>query len=381
MIELALTRTGIQKIAKGLPYLTKEDFFEQLPKAGQQFYVKTENETHYGYIGKEHKSHAAMISAPFSKTEFERIFKEALAKRVQAFKVLPEAYRLIHSEADGLPGITIEVFNEFAVITYYNEGIARYTADILPALQNTITARGIYHKYRLPGIDKLTHVSGASAPENIRITEATGSYLVKLNDGLMNGLFLDQRANRLWLAKNAKDKNICNTFSYTGALSIACALGGAKSTTSVDLSAPYTQWCSENIAANKLNTDHHKVIVSDTLEHLSFCRRNNVKYDQIIFDPPTFAKKKGGNFSVQKDYQELVIAALPLLPRQGQLVCSTNFAQWSLPEFEMHISDTASRFGHKLKVIYKAGADKDFPIHPQWSESDHLKFVVLEKLN
>jgi len=381
MIELALTRTGIQKISKGLPYLTKEDFFEQLPKAGQQFYVKTENKTHYGYIGKEHKSHAAMISAPFSKTEFERIFKEALAKRVQAFKVLPEAYRLIHSEADGLPGVTIEVFNEFAVITYYNEGIEKYTVDLLQALESCIQLKGIYHKYRLPGIEKPMQVNGIKAPENITINESTGAYVVKLNDGLMNGLFLDQRANRIWLAKNAYNKSICNTFSYTGSLTIACALGGAKSTVSVDLSAPYSQWCRENILVNKLNPEQHQVVTSDTFDHFNFCRRNNVKYDQIILDPPTFAKKKNGSFSVPNNYQELIIASLPLLNPKGQLICSTNFAQWSLPEFEMHIRDTANRFGYKLKVIYKAGADKDFPIHPQWPESDHLKFVALEKLN
>jgi 23S rRNA (cytosine1962-C5)-methyltransferase len=196
----------------------------------------------------------------------------------------------------------------------------------------------------------------------------------------MNGLFLDQRANRLWLQSVSKNKTICNTFSYTGSLTIACASGGAKTTASIDLSKTYSDWCQENIQLNKLNSDYHQVITTDVFEHFDFCKRKNIQYDIIILDPPSFAKKKGGSFSAENNYKDLLVAALLLLSEQGLLVCSTNFSQWSLEEFCSQLLDTAKKYGYKTKLVYQAQADKDFPVHPHWEASNHLKFVGLQKI-
>lgn len=379
MIELAIKKSGLAKLREGLPYLLKEDFFEQLPKAGTSILIVDSQKTYYGYIGKGHKADIAIISQPFDSSYFQTRINLALKKRLTDFSPLPEAYRLIHNEADAIPGLTIEIFQLFAVVTYYNQGIIKFEQDIIAALTETTKLEGVYAKYRLPGEERpLQVIWGKAAPEQLVVTESTGKYIVKLNDGLMNGLFLDQRANRIWLAQNALNKDICNTFSYTGALSIACATGNAKSTCSVDLSAPYSHWCEENIQLNHFDAHKHTTIVSDTLGHFEYCRRNQIKYDQIILDPPTFAKKKGGSFSVAVNYQDLISASLPLLRIHGELVCSTNYSQWTASEFQALIPSTAKKYGYTLQCIYTASADKDFPIHPHWPESDHLKFAVFQ---
>lgn len=377
-MQVAVKKSGLEKITAGIPYLEKEDFFEILPKDGSLLEIESgSNNIYYGYVGKEHRSAVGITNAPLCRGTFQRCLPHALQKRKDNFKNLPAAYRLFHNEADGIPGFAIEIFQQWAVVSYFNQGIMHFEADIISVLTELLELQGIYAKYRtLQAIKPETKlVWGKAAPANLVIEEDIGKYVVKLEDGLMTGLFLDQRANRSWLAKMSKDKTVCNTFSYTGALSIACALGGAKNTTSVDLSAHYNDWCQENIALNDLHSSDHLTITADTFAHFDFCKRNNVTYDLIILDPPTFAKKKGGSFSVAEDYEKLVRIATPLLNPHGILFCATNYSQWSFQNFQILVESSIEKIGYRMQEIYHAQADKDFPIHPHWPESNHLKCI------
>lgn len=378
-MTILLSRNGINKVHNHTPYLIKEDFLETLPQAGTLLEYSDGNTIiGSGYSGRGHRYDACLIKHPLNEALFLKLFQKAFHYRQSHFKKFPQAYRLIHNEADGLPGITVEIFQEYAVITYFNQGIIAFEATIIKALQKIVKINGIYAKYRTPEQTALHTklIWGEEAPSEIIIEEEIGQYSVRLADGLMTGLFLDQRANRKWLVQNSSNKIVCNTFSYTGSLSVACGIGLAASTKSIDLSKTYTEWCQHNLALNQLSAPNHEAICSDTFAHFAYCTRKGLTYDLIILDPPTFSKNKKGTFSVPENYTSLVREAYSLLSKKGIMMCCTNYSQWSQAQFK-HVLQKA--LPPSAKAIKESGADIDFPKHPNWSESEHLKCIFIEK--
>lgn len=378
-MTILLSRNGINKVYQHSPYLVKEDFLENLPQAGTLLeYSDGTTIIGCGYSGRGHRYDACVLDHTLNELQLLKIFQKALHYRESNFKKLPQAYRLIHNEADGLPGITVEIFQRYAVITYFNQGIIAFEAIITKTLQKIVPLNGIYAKYRTPE-QPIVHTKliwGEEAPTEIIIEEEIGQYSVRLADGLMTGLFLDQRANRKWLAQNSRGRVVCNTFCYTGSLSIACGIGLATNTKSVDLSKTYTEWCQHNLALNQLMAPNHEAICSDTFDHFAYCTRKGLIYDLIILDPPTFSKNKKGTFSVPENYTKLAREAYSLLSKKGIMICCTNYSQWSQAQFKQILQKTLPP---SAKVIKECGADIDFPKHPNWSESEHLKCIFIEK--
>lgn len=379
-MTVLLSRSGISKVQQHAPYLTKEDFLEAIPGPGSLLEYNDGTRTiAYGYSGKGHRYCACITDQLINEHFLLKSIERAFNYRLSQFGKLPEAYRLIHNEADGLPGITIEVFQKYAVLTYFNQGIITYEAAIVKALRTITDFEGIYAKYRTPEPTQIHTqlIWGTAAPAEIFIQESIGKYSVRLTDGLMTGLFLDQRANREWLYQHSSNKNVCNTFSYTGSLSVACGLGNATSTKSIDLAKTYTEWCQDNLALNDLTGPRHEAICSDTFAHFAYCARKNIQYDLIILDPPTFSKNKKGTFSVPENYSRLAKEAYTLLTKKGILMCCTNYSQWSQAQFKQVLQKALPP---SAKIFKECGADRDFPKHPHWSESEHLKCVFIEKL-
>ncbi len=375
-MTILLSKSGIQKVRNHVPYLVSTDFLESLPASGTLLEFKDERSIiSTGYVGQGHRYHACVTQDPINQSFFERHLKAAYQKRLQTFDTLPKAYRLIHNEADGIPGITIEVFLDYIVITYFNRGIINYEKALIQAIHQVIPNQGIYAKYRTPEpeLDHTKLINGTAAGEII-IAELSGLYSVRLQEGLMTGLFLDQRQNRIWLKAHAQGKSVCNTFSYTGSLSIACANGKSDNTKSIDLSKTYSEWTKHNLALNNLSPLANEIIVSDTFAHFDYCQRKGIHYDLIILDPPTFAKNKKATFSVPQDYQELAIKASQLLSPKGILFSCTNYSQWSAKQFKQLLQ----KWMPNSKIIHESGADKDFPKNTYWPESEHLKCVAIQ---
>ncbi len=161
------------------------------------------------------------------------------------------------------------------------------------------------------------------------VTEGAATLWVNLEDYLDTGLFLDHRPMRLRLGRESSDFDVLNLFAYTGAATIHAALGGARSTTSVDLSNTYLDWAGRNLEANGLRTAKHKLVQADCLQWLAeqASKGEQVpKYDLIFLDPPTFSNSKRMRdvFDVQEDQEDLITQAMGLLRRGGRLYFSTN---------------------------------------------------------
>ncbi|WP_455220918.1 bifunctional 23S rRNA (guanine(2069)-N(7))-methyltransferase RlmK/23S rRNA (guanine(2445)-N(2))-methyltransferase RlmL [Kaarinaea lacus] len=159
------------------------------------------------------------------------------------------------------------------------------------------------------------------------VQESNCSFYVNFRDYLDTGLFLDHRITREMLQKKAAGKNFLNLFCYTGTASVHAALGGAVSTTSVDMSATYIDWCKRNFELNNIPLSRHHFIQADCLEWL---KQETNKYDLIFIDPPTFSnsKRMDGHFDIQQHYVMLLNDCMRVLANKGKIIFSTNFRQF-----------------------------------------------------
>ncbi len=161
------------------------------------------------------------------------------------------------------------------------------------------------------------------------VREGTARFLVNLSDYLDTGLFLDHRKTRRMLARLGEGKRFLNLFGYTGTATVSAALGGARSTTTVDLSASYLDWAKANLALNGLGGPRHRLIRADCLSWLETCRES---YDLIFVDPPTFSRSRhrGLRFQVQDDHETLLEQCMQHLSREGVLIFSNNYRRFKI---------------------------------------------------
>ncbi len=161
------------------------------------------------------------------------------------------------------------------------------------------------------------------------VNEGRCRLAVNLTDYLDTGLFLDHRPLRLWLGEQAKGKRLLNLFCYTGAATVHAAVGGARSTTSVDLSNTYLDWLGHNLELNRLDKAVHERVRADCREWLTHCKQ---RYDLIFLDPPSFSNstRMSGTLDIQRDHVELIQRAADCLAPDGLLIFSTNLRKFRL---------------------------------------------------
>lgn len=309
-MKIMVSKKAERKFKQHYPLIQKEDLHSvpiTFPKEWVTFVDTTNRFLATGYLGQQNKgigwlvNWQGAIDAAFLDSLFEQA-KES--RRSYEANQTTTAYRLFNGEGDGLGGVTIDCYGEYAVFSWYNDTLYYRKAEIVTAFQKSYPAiKGAYEKIRFANthLPESQQLFGVEAPEPLLILENGVTYATYLNDGLMTGIFLDQKEVRGYLADGgATGKSVLNMFSYTGAFSVASAMGGAIATTSVDLakrSLPKTQ---EQFEVNHLNLANQKIIVMDVFEYFKYAVRKNLQYDLIVLDPPSFARNKKGFFSSQK---------------------------------------------------------------------------------
>lgn len=386
MKKVYIKQKRSQKYKGHYPLIKAEDLVDSKMscKDWVSFYSEKEEFLGYGYLGQQHKGSGWMISfveqQPIDTTFLVNLFNEAKAYRTAFFAdEATTAFRLFNGEGDGLGGMTIDWYDGFLVVSWYNETIYALKENILKALiSSDIETRGMYEKIRFQakGLPESTYIYGEQAPEPLLVKENNVTYATYLNEGLMTGIFLDQREVRSRLTDTyAIGKTVLNTFSYTGAFSVASAMGGAVSTTSVDLAKRSRQKTQEQFAVNGLTTDNQSIIVMDVFDYFKYAFKKQLTFDIVVMDPPSFARNKKKVFTVAKDYQQLTTEAVELLNKDGLLIASTNAANVSLDKFkqmvEMGITDTHRSF--EYLELYQL--PEDFRVKKEFNEGNYLKVL------
>lgn len=231
------------------------------------------------------------------------------------------AYRIFDGSGDGRDGVFIDTFAGHLLISHRGECPDQCFTE-------GYDVESVWVK-RLDREDKGMPrcIKGDMDERRVIISECGVSYEVDFSAGYSQGLFLDQRNNRLEVARRARGKRILNCFSYTCGFSVAAALAGAQSTTSIDLSRSCLEWGKRNFSLNDIPLDatKHFFCRGDVFEWLNQFSRKKRLFDGVILDPPSFSRsKKGGIFTVEKDYPRLVSSALKLVERGGWILACCN---------------------------------------------------------
>jgi 23S rRNA (guanine2445-N2)-methyltransferase / 23S rRNA (guanine2069-N7)-methyltransferase len=208
----------------------------------------------------------------------------------------------------------------------------------------------------------------ADAKHFHEVREGNCRLLVNFADYLDTGLFLDHRITRQMIETEAKDKRFLNLFAYTGAATVHAAVGGARTTTTVDMSKTYLEWARRNMALNGLRDKAHQFIQADCTRWLeSEAKRAKLRFDLIFLDPPTFStsKRMEDKFDVQSDHVALIRNAMALLEEGGLLVFSNNFRRFKLDETAL--SDL------NIEEISTKTLPKDFARNPHIHRCWHIR--------
>ncbi len=313
---------------------------------------------------------------------------EALSRR-RAIAAHSDAYRWVNGAGDGLPGVDVDRYADFAVVAIRDEHMDSAAIDGVLDAVAAFDLRGVYLKLRPKHASVLVDtrrddvaparaVRGSDAPAPLRIHEHGVGYWVRLGDGLSTGIFLDQRRGRQLVRAHARDKRVLNLFAYHAAFTVAAIAGGARASTSVDASARALERARENLAG--ADAEVHRLVRADARRFLERAVRQQERYDIIVVDPPSYATTKLGGksktFRVARDLRPLASLALRCLSDGGCLLASTNHRGIVRAKLRRDLMDAAADAGVELGKLAFVPDPEDYPPAP--GQPCHLKSLWLE---
>ena len=298
--------------------------------------------------------------------------------------------RLIHGESDGFPGLTVDRYEDLLsseVLSYGTELVKTVIYDALVEClaEDGVNIRGIYERNESALRIKEGLAQYKGWYEGLKCDDATADitengirYTVDVENGQKTGFFLDQKYNRLQVAKISRGKTVLDCFTHTGSFGLNAAMGGAKHVTCVDVSQNAVDMARHNAEINGLD-DRMDFVCGDVFELLpELAKHSEFKYDLIILDPPAFTKSRQTADNAQRGYKEINYRAMKLLPRGGYLAtCSCSHFMRN-EDFKKMLLSAARDAGVSLKLIEERRAAPDHPVAMAIEETDYLKFYLLQ---
>lgn len=278
------------------------------------------------------------VDAAFWKSRFE----QALAKR--NFGPETTAYRCIHGENDGFPGLVLDRYADTHVVKIYTAPWLSHLQEVIPLIQAPRLI--LRHSKNIESFVQNSNFSqpvlrGEPPTSTVQFLENGLRFEADVLRGQKTGFFLDQRENRQVVETLAAGRDVLNAFSFSGAFSVYAARGRAASVTDLDISPHALQSARRNIALNQLPTPHH-AIQADTFEYLA--GKPARKYGLIILDPPSLAKREADKAGALRAYRQLAQSAVPWLARDGILIAASCSAHVAPDEFFQAIKQAVPTF-------------------------------------
>ena len=320
---------------------------------------------------------------------FERRVKYALEYRRAVMEDLG-CCRLIFGEADGLPGLTVDKFSDILVAQVLSYGtdsvkdvVYRAICEQLEAMGEHVS--GVYERNEaaLRDLEGLPRYKGwyEGLPHGestvTEICENGVRYAVDFENGQKTGFFLDQKLNRLAVAKLARGRRVLDCFTHTGSFALNAALHGAEHVTAVDVSESAVEMARRNAVLNGLE-GRMDFLAADVFELLPRLCEERAKYDLVILDPPAFTKSRRTIHSAERGYREINYRAMRLLPRGGYLAtCSCSHFMES-ENFEYMLKNAAKDANVRLREVEVRKQAPDHPILWNVPETSYLKFYIFQ---
>ena len=317
----------------------------------------------------------------------ESFWKDRLTKALDLRKKadLPSekvnAFRLIHAEGDGLPGLIVDLYDGVAVVQAHSIGMHLDRQDIAEGIKGALgeKCKAVYYKSQSTLPSKLKdenltgYLIGMGAVPHV-VLENKNKFLIDWEEGQKTGFFLDQRENRRLLGEFCREKTVLNTFCYTGGFSVYALQANAKLVHSVDASEKAIDLTRKNLELNGFNSRLHECFAQDTFD---FLKDKANQYDVIILDPPAFAKHRDARHQAVKGYQRLNSEAMKSI-RSGGIIFTFSCSQVVDRQlFYDTIVSAAIQAGKQIKVLHHLSQPADHPVSIFHPEGEYLKGLVL----
>lgn len=290
-----------------------------------------------------------------------------------------DGYRLIAGESDGLPGITIDRFQNFLVLQLLSAGAEYQRAALISALQHCYPECAIYDRSDVSVRKKeglplaQGPVLGDLPPALLPITEHGMKLLVDIQQGHKTGFYLDQRDSRLAARHYSAGRRVLNCFSYTGAFAVAALMGGCEQVISVDTSQAALDIAKQNVELNQLALNKAEFIRDDVFQLLRNYRAQGEKFDLIIMDPPKFVENKNQLASACRGYKDINMLAMQLLNPGGILLSFSCSGLMPTDLFQKILADAAVDAGRDVQFIEQFRQAADHPVIATYPEGLYLK--------
>ena len=316
-----------------------------------------------------------------------RIDREFLAKRLKRALAIRERlydapfYRLIHAEADGIPGTVVDRFGDVLVAQLNTAGMTRLEPEILAALEAVLAPGAIVLRNDSPpraleGLTEEVRVASGILEGPIEVRESAARFEVDLVGGQKTGWFYDQRDNRAFMAMLAKGARVLDLYCFVGGFAIEAAVAGAVDVTGIDRSEPALALAGRSAALNGIG-DRCRFRRGEVFAELQTLASSGERFDVVISDPPAFVKSKKDLGPGLRGYRKLARLAGGVVAPQGYLFlasCSHNVTPEDFWEAARRGLEDA---GRNARLLRSAGAASDHPVHPHLPESAYLKALVL----
>jgi len=293
-------------------------------------------------------------------------------------------YRLIAGESDGLPGVTIDVYNEFIVCQLLSAGADFHRYTIVECLKKQFPGCHIYERSdvdvrKKEGLEPVTGWLTEAQENTTTIIEEHGiKILVDVANGHKTGFYLDQRDSRVAAGRFAKDKTVLNCFSYTGTFSLHCAANGAKEVINVDVSQPALDIAKENLALNDLSDKNVSFLKEDVFKLLRRFKAEKRTFDMIILDPPKFVESKAQLTGACRGYKDINMLAMQLLNPKGTLLTFSCSGLMEASLFQKVVADGALDAKRNAYIVERLHQAADHPVSSNYPEGYYLKGLVLQ---
>lgn len=396
MMDLTIKNIFVERIRQGHRLVSEEDVMERFRvrhlSEGDQVNLLDNRGKWVArmLVGRQNKGLGWIFTLDsqeaWSDTLIRDRFNQAMSKRWQQFDhAQTNAFRLINGEGDGLGGMTLDYYKGYLVLNWYSRGVYTYRELFIQAIEGAnYPFKGLYETKRFPleaNEVAILHTWGQGAPQPLTVLENGVSFAVYLGQDWMTGIFLDQREVRHFVQTQAKGLSLLNLFSYTGAFSVAGAVGGAKQTVSVDVAGRSLERTREQFALNHIEVQlhHHQIRVMDVFDYLRYAQNHDLTFDMVICDPPSYARTKKRQFSAEQDYQALAAQLFALTTVGGLTLMATNHAAYNKDRFLADIMQAGKGFGGAVQFIQSFDLPEDFPTTAD-PASRYLKVFVFYRV-
>jgi 23S rRNA (cytosine1962-C5)-methyltransferase len=303
----------------------------------------------------------------------------ALAHRARVIPPETDAYRLLHGEGDGLPGVVVDRYGDVGVLRLYAGCWEPHMPALIDALMAVPGMRSLLRRLgvrRVDGDSGAVPAAGAPAPERLVVQECGLRFVVRPYTGQKTGLFLDQREHRRWIGGVSAGATVLNLFAYTGGFSVYAAAAGAKRVVTVDISAPAIEDARENFRLNGLDPAAHGFEVRDVFTATKEALGG--PFSVVVCDPPALSHDKKADGNARAGYRDLATLAGQLVAQDGLLATASCTARLSQDKWEEAVREGLRKAG-RWSWVWRAAEPPDHPVALDHLEGRYLKFAALRR--